>query len=367
MPDLKEAVKALGHAPRSGPKATVAAQLFDNLHRMPAAPNATTVQLKVLDKWFLDPKFSGSDACRVGLDNEKPIFSMLPAWVASQKGKLVSVSPCTISGAIQDVDICSLRDVGLVESKELSIMTCSTDHLGMLTVSFLDGSTYDGPCVMELKTKATPKTVLKENEQLASGDLKPWVHVFDAASLKQYVREPEHRVQTMHHMATYDARFCLYVVAEKGRVLRCVLIESTSQNRQAYRDAVSALWAEYMLPFESVNTIPAGINDSNLGFLASVENLKCHISYRKGLRQLVREEGCLPPAKHTLTFFQALWNPLKGGTDQHSRAMEETHGRWENYLQPTQRSTVRTLKTSLINAFHAFRLCRCAMPHSYCL
>ena len=212
--------------------------------------------------------------------------------------------------------------------------------------------------LLELKTKATATTVTKEKELLASNNLLPWVHVVDADGLKQSVRDPGHRVQCMHHMSTYNSRFCLYVVAEAGRVLRCVLIESTAVKRQLYRDALAALWNEYMSPFDSVKTIPAGINESNLGFVETVYNMQFHIAYRKGLRELVRKEGCLPPARHILTFFQALWNPLKGGTDQYSRAMEETHGRWENYLQPTQRLTVRTLKAPLVNAFHAYRLCR---------
>jgi hypothetical protein len=75
---------------------------------------------------------------------------MVPAWLASQKGNLASVSLCAISGAIQDIAVCSLRDVGLVESKGLSIMACPADHLGTLTVSFLDGTTHDGPRVARL-------------------------------------------------------------------------------------------------------------------------------------------------------------------------------------------------------------------------
>jgi len=100
-----------------------------------------------------------------------------------------------------------------------------------------------------------------------------------------------------------------------------------------------------MAPFETAATIPVEMKTADLGFLATCENLQFSIAYRIGLRKLVEQEGVLPPVRHILDIMVALWNKTKGGTDQCSRAIEDLHGKWENFLSPTSRITVRTLKT----------------------
>jgi hypothetical protein len=181
-------------------------------------------------------------------------------------------------------------------------------------------------------------------------------HVQNQHDLEKYLRDPKHRVQVWHHIAIYGVRFCLYVVAKKGQIMRVALVDVAETARQKYMKAMTLLWTTYMQPFEKVATIPTEMRTADLGFVETFENLQFVIAYRAGLRSLVRREGVLPPAEHVLDIMIALWNKTKGGTDQYSRAMEDLHGKWENFLRPTPRLTVRAIKTCFFQAKNAFCL-----------
>ena len=162
----------------------------------------------------------------------------------------------------------------------------------------------------------------------------------------------------MHHLGTYGRRFGLYIVARPGTIMRVVLLEISEEQRAAYMAAMTALWENYMTPFEEVATIPAAFRNYDLGYIDTFRNLQFAVAFRNGLRETIREGGPLPDSRHMLPLLVSIWNKLKGGTDQHSRAMEDLHGRWENALSPTARLTVRTIKTVFYQAKTAFCLMR---------
>jgi hypothetical protein len=101
-----------------------------------------------------------------------------------------------------------------------------------------------------------------------------------ADDLVKYVRDPKHRVQTWHHASVFGVRFCLYVVAVQGKILRVALIDVTESKRLNYVKYMSMLWDTYMWPFERVETNPNEMRSSDLGFLATFENLQFVIAYR---------------------------------------------------------------------------------------
>ena len=137
-------------------------------------------------------------------------------------------------------------------------------------------------------------------------------HVQNAEDLVKYVRDPKHRVQTWHHISVFGVRFCLYVVAVQGKILRVALIDVTESKRLNYIKYMSMLWDTYMRPFERVETIPIEMRSADLGFLSTFENLQFVIAYRAGLRSLMQREGVLTPATHILDIMVALWNKTKG-------------------------------------------------------
>jgi hypothetical protein len=345
--DLKPALKLLGVTPK-GSKAEVAKQLFDSLDKTPSAPGVTQVQLAVLRTWYLKP-FKGSDATRIGLDNEDFIFKMLPSYLQQ-----ASFDHCP---KITRIEVTQLREVGLVESKKYPCLTCSTDHLCMLRVVWAnEDPDYYEPAVCEAKTRATQGTVEAESSVMQAESLHEIYHVESQEDYHKYVRDPAHRVQNWHHIGSFGRRFSLFIVARKGGIMRLVLVDLTEEKREKYMAAMSLLWDTYLVPFERVDTIPDSMKTANLGFLATYENLQFVIGFRVGLRDLVRKEGVLPQAAHILDILVSIWNKTKGGTDQYSRAMEDLHGKWENFLSPTVRLTVRTLKTVFFQAKNAFCL-----------
>ena len=74
----------------------------------------------------------------------------------------------------------------------------------------------------------------------------------------------------------------------------------------------------------------------------------------------MRQNGPIPQAAHILLTVVALWNKTKGGTDQYSRAMEDLKGKYENFLAPTQRMTIRVIKTVFYQAKIAYCILRAA-------
>ena len=89
----------------------------------------TDVQLKALSARRLKP-FKGSAATRIGIENEPVIFGQLAAYLEQ-----ASYEHCP---KITKMQVAQLRNVGLVESKFHSHLTCSTDHLRVLAGA-LDG------------------------------------------------------------------------------------------------------------------------------------------------------------------------------------------------------------------------------------
>ena len=134
-----------------GNKSALAQQLYNSLGNKFSLPSITSVQTKVLSSWYLKP-FKGSEATRIGIDNEKPIFEMLPSYLHQ-----VSFCDCP---HIRSLKISHLRDVGLVESKWHQRLASSVDQLCMIDIEWENGDQpYNGPAVCELKTKATDKTI----------------------------------------------------------------------------------------------------------------------------------------------------------------------------------------------------------------
>ena len=147
---LKPALKLLG-VTGHGNKPAIAKQLYSNLGNHITAPSAQLVQAKVLATWYLKP-FKGSDATRIGIENEKPIFQILPSYL-----RQASLKECPL---IQSVMISQLRDVGLVEFKAHERLASSTDQICIITIAWTNGDAdYVGPAVCELKTKATENTI----------------------------------------------------------------------------------------------------------------------------------------------------------------------------------------------------------------
>lgn len=147
---LRPALKLLNVSGK-GNKAAIAKQLYDSLGNPVKGPSAQSVQLKVLANWYLKP-FKGSEATRIGIENEKPIFSILPSFINQ-----VSLSDCP---HIKSLMISQLQDVGLVESKAHERLASSTDQICILTIAWTNGDPdYVGPAVCELKTKATENTI----------------------------------------------------------------------------------------------------------------------------------------------------------------------------------------------------------------
>ena len=344
---LEPALKLLGVTPK-GSKAQKAQQLRDSLGNAISTPGVTDVQLKVLSSWYLKP-FKGSKDTRAAIKNESTIFFILPAY-------LEAANYCDCP-RITKLQVTQLRDVGLGESRGNANLTCSTDHLCMLRIVWASGEVdYYEPAVCELKTRTKDETVAAELDVLGQASLYEVYHVASKEDFHKYVREPVNRVQNWHHVSSYGRRFSLYIIARKDAILRFVLLEVPQEQREKYMHYMGVLWKTYMAPFESVVTIPVEMKTADLGFLATYENLQFSIAYRIGLRKLVEQEGVLPPARHILDIPVALWNNTKGGTDQYSRAMEDLHGKWENFLSPTSRLTVRTLKTVFFQAKNAYCL-----------
>ena len=78
--ELKDVLAVPGF-PLGGNKATLAGRIFENLDRAYEKPGATAVQLRVLGSWLLNPKFTGSKECTIGLVNEETLLSLLPAFL----------------------------------------------------------------------------------------------------------------------------------------------------------------------------------------------------------------------------------------------------------------------------------------------
>jgi hypothetical protein len=345
--DLKPALKLLGVTPKGG-KAAVAKLLIDNLNKTPSSPGVTQVQLAVLSSWHLKP-FTGSDSTKIGIENEDFIFKMLPSHV--------SKASCVNCPKITSVEVSFLREVGLVESKAHPTLTCSADHLCMLKVVWSNGDPdYYEPAVCEAKTRAKDSTAEAETAAMEAESLHEMFHVETPGDYAKHVRDPGHRVQNWHHVGCFGRRFSLFIVARKNAIIRVALIDVSEAKREKYMDAMTVLWTTHMTPFETVETMPDSMKTADLGFLVTFEKLQFAIGYRIGLRNLARKEGVLPPAAHILDILVSIWNKTKGGTDQHSRAMEDLHGKWENFLPPTCRLTVRVLKAVFFQAKNAFCL-----------
>ena len=99
--ELKDVLAVLG-LPLGGNKEQLAGRIFDNLDRVYDKPGATVVQLHALDCWFLNPKFSGSKECKIGLENEATILNLLPAFL-EQADWAGFASSTTFSFTVSDV------------------------------------------------------------------------------------------------------------------------------------------------------------------------------------------------------------------------------------------------------------------------
>ena len=106
MAELKDVLAVLG-LPLGGKKEELAGRIFDNLDRVYEKPGATVVQLRVLDSWFLKPKFSGSKECRIGLDN----VELLPAFL--EQTDWTGFASSTISSFM----VSDVGELGLFENK----------------------------------------------------------------------------------------------------------------------------------------------------------------------------------------------------------------------------------------------------------
>ena len=65
--------------------------------------------------------------------------------------------------------------------------------------------------------------------------------------------------------------------------------------------------------------------------------------------------GLQPSPKYILPTIIVDHNMYKGGADQKTREHSNISGMWENYLTPTQRLVVHTLKYTFDQPFHLYR------------
>jgi hypothetical protein len=84
-------------------------------------------------------------------------------------------------------------------------------------------------------------------------------------------------------------------------------------------------------------------------------SLRRHIALRKGWREMRAIHGLQPSPKYILPTIIVDHNMYKGGADQKTREHSNISGIWENYLTPTQRLVVHTLKHTFGQPFHLYR------------
>ena len=158
-----------------------------------------------------------------------------------------------------------------------------------------------GPAVCELKTRTKDANIEAELTYVCENNLNRFHHVTTLDEFHPRVEEPENRVQLMHHLGARGRRFGLHVVARPGTIMRVVLLEISEEQRAAYMAAITALWENYMTPFEEVATIPAAFRNYDLGHIDTFRNLQFAVAFRNGLRETIREGGPLPDSLPTHT------------------------------------------------------------------
>ena len=335
--ELKDVLTVLG-LPLSGKKEELTKRILDNLDRVYQKPGATVVQLRVLDSWFLNPKFTGSKECTIGLENETPTLKFLPAFLEQADWDDFT------SGTISSFTVSDVRELGLLENKAHNELVASCDAMAQIHVECRDGTTLNETCMVEIKTRANASTIAAEKKLLDEKVVDRLSHAVDKDSLATNVRDASHRCQVAHEHSCPQVRFVVFVVAEPGAILRVVLSERSLAWRERYLALLHGLYQRYVQPILPPAPAPESLKQADLGFAGDLHNVRLGLMLRDSVAHLVRSSGGLHAARQLVPLAVSVWNKIKGGTDQMSRFLEEFHAKFEDYLAPTPRLLCRQLK-----------------------
>jgi hypothetical protein len=290
--------------------------------------------------------------------NEETMKRLLPRWIKTRTH-------------MKDVEwtVKNIIDTGILESTKSKHITGSPDGIGRL---FANGdlgrecaaiTTKGVRCGLEMKTMSTLHTAEEQNMLLGNGlEAVKYIDVMKDGldndpnkDFYDYVRCVEHRDQCFYHCVCLNCPYTLYVVGKPGDIIRVVILYFGEIILKWYTDVIIYQHCTFLKYFETPEAVPEEWNKMDLGWAGNGFSLRRHIALRKGWREMRAVHGLQPSPKYILPTIIVDHNMYKGGADQKTREHSNISGIWENYLTPTQRLVVHTLKHTFGQPFHLYR------------
>jgi hypothetical protein len=289
--------------------------------------------------WFLKP--IDVEATRAGQENE-PLArrNLLPFFNKRAQDNNLEVHLLLIS------------ESGLVENRQCSYVATSVDGRALL----LTEAGRVLPTIIEIKTVTTNELI-----QRAEGVANQYGAVFCCKAtdktFKNAVKDKKHRLQLLHHCATYDWNYGLYVTATKTHIISVVVVRFSIACIRAYRAALQEFACELLESWEDDwETNFPKLSSAECGHAGDVSTIRQYFELRKALGELVVErESPLPRLAYIKPAAIYYWNKWKVGVDTLS-AMLRRLSTFSDHMSPHQVLATRDVNTIFLNGFHLDQL-----------
>lgn len=205
------------------------------------------------------------------------------------------------------------------------------------------GVQYYAP--VEIKSRVTPNTGIRERERLNSNPADPLTHnhpehqtIFRSVDLdneersarfRTEVPDAHERMQLLHHSAVYGSSFCFLLLGDSSsKLIGVYKIRFPRELKLSYHKIAKfiietgILWAAEKLDGRKLPKIPREVmeafkSDKLKSLKMTEEALLCRLGLWRGLNVNVPKtiKFPLPPIARVVPFVTSRWNGLKGGGD----------------------------------------------------
>ncbi|KAI2502156.1 hypothetical protein MHU86_12292 [Fragilaria crotonensis] len=217
------------------------------------------------------------------------------------------------------------------------------------------------PFIVEIKSKCTPATVMKETALARTYGTCPTIYVVMTDpptndDFKRMIPEPEYRCQLLHGIACGNLRHAFYVVASLHKIIRVVHVNVDEQVVEQYRCALQEVH-DRELSWVLHGRLPC-LGGMKLRHAVDEYTVQNTLELWRAIYNLVKTRGRpLPAGRMLIPTIVAMWNRSKGPVDVFSRYMKNCHARHAQ-LSPLAHIWLRLLMSRVYNAYQSYILSR---------
>ena len=259
-----------------------------------------------------------------------------------------------------------IRELGLVQDRELPFLATSPDGVMCIEMIVQGADKVKAIALLEVKTRVSPNISIRlaEEKRDELGQIYfPRLNEQGPSlkALHQAIPELNDRAQVLHHAATFNIPYLLFVEATTSRIIRAVSVEVPQRILKAYRTSMTHLAHTYLQwIYASPRATLPRLTFAELGYASDMHTLMQRLDLHTAALKLCTEhlKSPLPNIERIVSNLVSNWNATKGGVDVMSRYLANAKASPYQNIGLEAVFWDRLFMTAILNAFHLSKWAR---------